>query len=168
MEIKVLLALSRSNHLSIAILVSRNFSSIIYYKIVSLLFRFSLVINYMEYNSAMVTRKSRISKINDFFYERFTFKIVDAALPISEFLAQFIHKSNKKLPLLKTPVLVDLEIFDKNIGKNCNNYFLFCGAAAFIEVIRFIIKSYELVNNQEVKLRIISFGSESAIKALKS
>jgi glycosyltransferase involved in cell wall biosynthesis len=120
----------------------------------------------MEYGSAMVTRNKFSQKVNDYFYERFTFKLVDAALPISEVLKNLILNVNRDLPVLKTPVLVDMNCFQKDLPKWDYKYFLFCGAAAFIEIIDFIIKSFELVSSKDIKLHLNCFGSPKEIMTL--
>ena len=60
-----------------------------------------------------------------------------------------------------------MEMFNRIIVKDEGKYFLFCGSAAYIEVLEFVIKSFELIENIEIKLQLICFGSKSEINILK-
>ncbi len=144
---------------------SRNFAHLLSYLFIAKIKRQKLILTYVELGSSFSIR-SLTRKINDYLFEKIAFKIIDGTLPISVYLKDFIKKSNPNLPLLKTPVLVDLEMFrNKQINEN-TKYFLFCGGAGFFQVIQFVINAFELVPNNYVYLHLHSFGSENELNKL--
>jgi glycosyltransferase involved in cell wall biosynthesis len=166
-EFIALKKLNKTDPLLSAIVVTRSFSEIIFYRLVSWVLKFSLVINYMEYNSAMVTRNKLKFRINDFFYNKFTFRIVDAGLPISEFLNDYLKRVNPRLPVYKTPVLVNTELFSDIQANENYKFILFCGGAGFSEVIEFIIRAFELLSDHDVCLHINSFGTSAELNHIR-
>lgn len=145
---------------------SRSFSQLLLYYLLSKIYKQTLVITYVEYGKAMVT-KSRIMKLNDVLFEQFAFKMVDGALPISDFLLDIVKKRNSRLPILKTPVLTDVNRIKNITVGNVEDRFLFCGAAAFIEVIEIIIDSFCLVKGRNTKLTLICGGTQKEIRKLE-
>lgn len=145
---------------------SRSFSQLLLYYLLGKMYNQTLIITYVEYGKAMVT-KSRIMKLNDVLFEQFAFKMVDGVLPISDFLVDIVKRRNSRLPLLKTPVLTDVKGIKSIAAGNVEDRFLFCGAAAFIEVIKIIIDSFCLVNSTNTKLTLICGGTPKEIRKLE-
>jgi len=92
-EIKFLILIHDKKELDAAIVSTMNFSSIFFYRIISKIFRFPIILNYVEFNSAMSCRNGIKIKLNDYFYEKFAFNLVDGVLPISNFLIDFGEKA---------------------------------------------------------------------------
>ena len=145
---------------------SRSFSQLLLYYLLSKIYKQTLIITYVEYASAMVTN-SRMMIFNNILFEQFAFKMVDGALPISDFLVDIVKKRNSRLPILKTPVLTDVNRIKKITVGNVEDRFLFCGAAAFIEVIKMIIDSFSLVKDSNTKLTLICGGTSKEIRKLE-
>lgn len=114
-----------------------------------------------------MSTNSKISKINDILFERFAFLMVDGVLPISDYLIDIVKKYNPSISILKTPVLTDVNKIEGVKVNKIENKFLFCGAAAFIEVIEMIISSFELVKDSHVMLTLICGGSQKEIERLE-
>lgn len=113
---------------------------------------------------------SILKRVNLYFFKRFAFNIIDGAFPISKYLEDHIRHKNPSLPLLRIPPLCDFDYFKhaNNGEKNTENYFLYCGSAAYREVMEFIIESFEITNEKDFYLYIVSSGSIKNIKKLKS
>jgi glycosyltransferase involved in cell wall biosynthesis len=135
--------------------ITRNWLLILNYWIWSKIFRYKLLLSYVELNSQLEGRKVNLFKrINDILFEKYVFRILDGIFPISEFLKDIALKSNPRLPYLKIPTIADFSKF--NIEKNVNEpYFIFCGQSKYLYIIEFIIKAYELIKDDTVKLKLI-------------
>ena len=161
-EILQLRKRKKEKKLDCAILSTRSFSSIIFYSLLSKYLDFKIILNYVEYYSGIKKQKHQITKrLNDYFFDRFAPSIADGILPISEFLINQVKKTSPQKKYLKIPVLTDFDRY-KGIQKNTNQkYFLFCGYAAYKEVIRFIIDSFELLENSSYSLYLVVNGRNS-------
>lgn len=129
---------------------SRNFFQIFSYYIVIKFRRKKLLLTVVEDKNCMPASQSFLGRIDNFLYQKYVWKMVDGAFPISEELSYQIKKSNPKLPLLKVPALVNPKLFQRKRKKPVEyNYFLFCGSTAYFKTISFIIDSY---TNASLKL----------------
>lgn len=124
-----------------------------------------MLLTYVEYGKAMST-KSFVYKIGDVFYEKFAFKMADGMLPISEFLISIVQK-NSNTPFLKTPVLTDVEYINSIENGKIENNFLFCGAAAFYEIIELIIEAFEISQTVGFSLTLVCNGSNKEVEKVK-
>ena len=160
-EFRLLLKFRLDNNLDFAILHELNFWDLIYYKIVSVLFRFKLIYLLVEYNAAMTARQKFKYKVSDYFFEKIGLKLIDGALPISKLLTDYLIKIAPGKPFLKIPVIVDFSKFE-NAGLVKDNIgFLYCGSADYSEVIYFILKCFESIKTrQDVYLYLIIGGRE--------
>ena len=157
-EIALLQSLLRQKKVDIAVLYTAHFSTLLYYRIWSKLFGFPLVMNYVEYRSAFETNSAQ-KKISWLLTDRYAAYLVDAMLPISEFLIQRTKKLNPQLPYLKVPALCDFTRYTQIERDNdVPRYLLYCGSAAYYEVANFIIASFEQVKASNVHLYLIING----------
>jgi glycosyltransferase involved in cell wall biosynthesis len=167
-EVLLLRKRKKDNRLDYAILSTNNFSSIIFYFILSKLFRFKIILNYVEYYSANKKNKSRLGKrINAKLFDKYASSLSDGVFPISEFLINQIRKTSPKKNYLKIPVLTDFSRYSGIKKKNDQKYFLFCGYAGYKEIILFIIDSFELLNNNLSLLYLVINGSENDMEEIK-
>jgi glycosyltransferase involved in cell wall biosynthesis len=88
-------------------------------------------------------------------------------LPISEYLIDFVRRREPELPLLKVPMLTDFQRFD-GLKKNAEKkYFLFCGGAAYMEIIEFIMRAFDLLETREdIWLYLVSNGNQRQMHEL--
>lgn len=151
------------NRFDVAIINSRSIFQILYYRVISKIKKIRIFLTIVEDPDAMPGAQTLSGKINNTLFNKFTWELVDGAFPISEFLIGKINKNNSDVPILKIPALVDVAIFDKIVKNTEEKYYLFCGAAAYFEIIKFIIDSYNLLSNTEYKLILVINGSDKAI-----
>ncbi len=157
-EALLLISLKRQRKIDVAILYTSHFSVLLYYRTLSKMLRFPIVMNYVEYRSAFATEKIG-RKISWHLTDRFSPKIVDGILPISEFLVEHIKKQAPRTPYLKVPALCDFSRYeDLDCSANEHRYLLYCGSAAYFEVANFIIASFELLHAPDVFLYLIVNG----------
>jgi len=168
-EILFLKTRKRANKLDYAILSTNSFYSILYYSILSKLFRFKIILNYVEYYLPLKHKWYQISsRLSDKLYDKYGPRLVDALFPISEFLIKQIQKIVPEKKYLKIPVLVDAGRYDEYEIKNEPGYFLFCGAAAYIETIKFIIDSFRQLNRPEAFLYLVINGNQAHILEIQN
>ena len=131
-----------------AILSTHSFYSILYFVSLSNLFGFKTILNYVEYYSSVKKKWFRIgARLNDVLFDRFAPLLVDAVFPISEFLIDHLKEISPGKKYLKIPVLTDFDRYNDIEISQEKKYFLFCGAANYIEIIKFIIDSFGRLNN---------------------
>lgn len=137
---------------------TRSFPNVLYYRILSKIFKLKFILSYVEFNSASPDRSLK-TRINDFFFEEFAFSLIDGILPISDYLKAFALKKRKTLPALKIPTIVDFSLFANQNGGAGEKYFLFCGAASYAELIEFNIRAFEKINDPEYQLYLVASGN---------
>jgi glycosyltransferase involved in cell wall biosynthesis len=158
-----------TNFIDSALLSTRQFSLLIYYRLISKILKISLILNCVELNSAINSRHGLLDKINDYLYEKYVFTFIDGILPISDFLVNFAKKSPSNIPYLKIPVLCDFNKFKCTKQKSEKKYFLFCGSAGYLEIIIFILQAFDLLkNNNQVLLYLILHGNSKQLSAANS
>jgi glycosyltransferase involved in cell wall biosynthesis len=153
-----------NNKLDYAILSTNSFYSILYYVSLSKLFGFITILNYVEYFSGIKKKWFQVDKwLNDKLYDKYAPSLVDAVFPISEFLIYHLKEVSPDKKYLKIPVLTDFDKYNNIEILKEQNYFLFCGAANYKEIVQFIIDSFGRLNNTSPFLYLIINGDENNI-----
>jgi glycosyltransferase involved in cell wall biosynthesis len=155
-----------TNKQDIILVSSENFYHIFLYYLIAKIKRKKIFLTYVEDVSFMFS-SSGLNKIKIKLFDRYIWKILDGAFPISEYLMDKVNKANPSLPKLKLPTIVDFGIF-MPVEEKKTKYFLFCGAANYYEVIAFIIEAFEKVPESDYKLFLVSNGSEADVLRLKN
>jgi glycosyltransferase involved in cell wall biosynthesis len=167
-EVFILYKLRRKGQLDAAILHVDKFTSTVFYRILSKLFGFPLIMLYVELYSSLSTRKSLKYKINVYLFEKYGFFFIDGIIPISDYLYDLVKSRNPQLPMINVPMLTDFDRFngvERNIGEK---YFLFCSASTYLEIIFFILKAFELLESlEEVWLYLVVHGPPDEMARLK-
>jgi glycosyltransferase involved in cell wall biosynthesis len=168
-EFLLLRKYKRNNKLDYAILSTCDFYLTFYYKILSKIFGFKIILNYVEYYSAMKKNRFEIGKkLNDKLFDKYAASLANAVFPISEFLINHIKETSPGKKYLKIPGLTDFEKYNDIEILQDQKYFLFCGDAGYKEVIQFIIDSFaKLNNNTSIYLYLVINGHENNIKEIK-
>jgi len=168
-EFLLLRKYKKNNDLDCAILSNRNFYLVLYYRILSKILGFKIVLNYVEYYSAQKKEYWEIrQKLNDTLFDTYAPSLSDAVLPISEFLINHINRVSSSKTYLKIPGLTDLSKYDGIETLQNESYFLYCGAAGYKEIILFIIDSFELIENNICYLYLIVNGAANEIDEIKN
>lgn len=168
-EALVLWKLKRKKKLDFAILSTRKFSSVLYYVLLSKLFGFKTVLNYVEYYTAFHKRRFQFrQKINDRLFDNYAPRIVDSVFLISEYLNDHIKKIAPEKKVFKIPGLTDFDKYCVVPSIQSEPYFLFCGDASYKEIVFFIIDSYSLVKTTKpYYLYLVVSGRENDIEQVK-
>ncbi|CAN5805382.1 hypothetical protein BH11BAC4_BH11BAC4_04430 [soil metagenome] len=167
-EISLLKKMKKEHKLDFAILSTHSYYAILYYYILSKLLGFKTILNYVEYYSGVKKQWFEIDKwFNDILYDRYAPRLVNAVFPISEFLVNDLKKMAPQKKYLKVPVLTDFERYNDVEDQQGENYFLFCGAANYIEIVKFIIDSYEKLGTSSAFLYLVINGSADNIQKIR-
>lgn len=165
-ETKLILREAKQKKLDTLVIAYTFFPLVIYYSLLCKYAGVKLVVHIMEYHVSMTDRKGW-QKINDKFFDRYSFGWSDGVVVISDFLGDIVKKYYPEKPLFKLPAITDYDSF-KNLGfSGDEKYFLYCGSAAFTEVIDFILKSYVKLSDNNYKLRLVLGGSNKSKLAAK-
>ena len=163
-EFLLLKTLKKQNKLDFAILSTLNFYFVLYYVLLSKLFGFKTILNYVEYYSGIKKQWFQLfSWLNNRLFDKYAPLLVDAIFPISEFLISHVEKVAPGKKYLKVPVLTDLERFKECDLLQNDKYFLFCGSASYKEIIKFIIDSFNQLKNNSVFLNLVITGYTDSI-----
>ena len=141
-----------------------------YYYYVSRALHMELIYDYVEFYSSLRKRdKNSLDDFADGFDYQFI-KYVDKLIVISDFLLNHSSKIDPEIRILKIPPVIDFDFFDSiEIQDFKFDYFVFCGNAAYHDIINFVIlafqKSKAIDNN--FKLRIILHGNDREIENCK-
>jgi len=148
-EIKLLY--SRRKKIKAAILYTPGFVELLYYRVLSGLLGFSLVIQYVEHRSSIADRDSFFTKINDRLFDRYCASFCDGVIAISEFLMAEIRKNKPQLPMIKIPAICDFRDFEIiEAAKLDYKYFLYCGTINYTPVIDFVLDFFEKVKDENL------------------
>jgi glycosyltransferase involved in cell wall biosynthesis len=167
-EIRLLAKLAVNSETFAVVITSLAFLDVVYYWLLSKIFRFYIVMNYVEFNSSIPGRTGLKNRINDFFFDNYSFYFVDIVLPISEFLIERVHKRVPHKPYLKLTPLSDFQRFNIPKKKVDRPYFALCASANYLDVILFSVKAFELLTNhiENVSLYLIVGGDQKAMDRL--
>jgi glycosyltransferase involved in cell wall biosynthesis len=160
LEFMALYKINKKDKIDAAIISSMNFRNVILYRLFSRILGFKILLNFVEHNSSMAHHGKSIGiRINDHLFDHYAVKISDGVLVISEFLINIIKKTAPDKTFLKIPMMVDADRYNGLVKTHGENYFLFCGAASYKEIIYFIIKSFELIESDTTFLYLVVNGT---------
>jgi len=157
---------------NIVIITSRSFLQIIKYVLFSKITGAKILLTHVEDISSVSTNTFPYN-IHHFFFNKYAFRLVDGALPISDYLYKKIKKNAITTPVLKLPVMVDYKKFIGDEVSNKykeiieSNYFLYCGSSNYEEVIYFIKNCYDN-SKSNCDLILILNGQNLKIENIKS
>ncbi|MDB4443630.1 glycosyltransferase [Saprospiraceae bacterium] len=160
-EFMFLSKLKKNNNLGAAIISCHHFGQTLLYRIYGWVLGFPIVLNYVEWASAMQHRKGWKVQINDYLFDNWLVQKMDGAFPISEVLIDNFKKIAPSKPQFKIPILCDYEEFNIPRVKREYPYFLYCGALVYREVVDFILEAFnQLPAEPRMDLYLILGGGQ--------
>lgn len=141
-----------------------------YYRL-SRTFGMELIYDYVEFVDSLGNRdKVRIEDAKKGFDYQF-FNHTDKVIVISKFLEDHLTTIAPEKTHLKVPPIINFSFFDAVENASTErSYFLFCGSAAYLDIIKFIINSYARSKSykDQIELKLIIGGSPQEIKGIKN
>jgi glycosyltransferase involved in cell wall biosynthesis len=161
-EIRALARLHSVGHCDLGIVSTGTFSRVIYYRLLSWLLGFPLVLHLVEDYEAMFRDAPWKKRLNAWLFDRYACRMASGVLPISRSLIDRVEHYAPGKPWLKDPGLVDLSRFDGLVRKPGKPYLLFCGYLGYMEIIRFILEAFDLAETDpSVEFRLVLNGAEA-------
>lgn len=139
---ELLMINNKRKKIGAAIYYGISFSELVYYRILSKIFHFKLIIQYVELRSSVKVGQPLFNRINNKLFDRFCVHLCDGIIVISEYLKNIVINKNENLPYLKIPAICDFEEFENEQGYIKGGYLMYCGAIGYLSVIEFIIDLY--------------------------
>lgn len=139
---EMILLIRKRRKIHTAILSGNTFLELMYYRLLSKLLGFQLLLQYVEYYS--LNGKSRFSPSywNVILLDRYKYFFCDGIIVISEFLKRRTLSARKSIPLIKIPAICDFEEFTSVKDIKQEEYLMYCGSLGYLPVIEFIIDLY--------------------------
>ena len=133
-----------------AILYSSYFLEYPYYFLLSRIFRFKLLIQYVEMFSVIPGRNTFFTKVNDKLIDKYICSFCDGIIAISSYLEIHIKQLAPSKPLIKIPANNDFEKMYTFPDLYAGNYLMYCGTIYYEEVIEFIIKIFIRLKEENI------------------
>src|SRR6185437_6823792 len=166
-EFRLILKLKRKHKLDYAILSTHRFSEIVFYTTLAKIFGFKTILNHVEFYSGVKFKWSQKQKwINDKLYDNYAPKLIDISLPISEFIINHLKKVAPQKKYYKVPILAEFEKYDGTKVMQEPFYFLFSGAAAYTEILQFIINSFNTLETYDIYLYLAIKGNDEELNKI--
>ena len=141
-----------------------------YYRVLSKVLNFKLIVHYVEFRSEIPERKKSIKHINDWLFDNFSSSLCDKFIVISEYLLDHVRNINKTIPILKIPAICNFDEFGYLEKNKESKYLMYCGGIMYLSIIEFILDLYiELQKNKSYagKLFLAIGGGENEIHGFK-
>lgn len=154
-----------------AIFYESSILELFYYRLLSKIFRFKLVVHYVEFRSAVPSRQKVFMHLNDLLFDNLSFKLCDGIIVISEYLKNHVYGKNKLLPIFKIPALCNFDEFRQKGKNNQSSNLMYCGGIIYISVIEFVLDLYIELQNRRLyngDLLLAIGGGENEITGFKT
>ena len=145
-----------------AILYTSSFFELVYYRLLSAVFRFKLVIQYVEFRSSIHARKGFFTALNDRLFDNYCHRFCDGIIVISEFLKDHVRSKTDKIQVVKIPAINDFGAKTSMPSVKRQPYLMYCGTIEYLEVIKFILEVFaglKLQKGYHGRLLLIISGS---------
>ena len=144
--------------------------SLKYYYFISRILNIKIVYDYVEFVSSISNRDVPVDIDNLKIFDNVFHKYIDKCIVISGFLLEHVSKNLRNNHLIQIPPTMDYESLNQiKLQSIKEKFFLFCGGAAYDDIIHFIIlcfkKSKSIENGYQLKL--ILSGNENQIGIIK-
>lgn len=133
-----------------AIFYSSSFWELLYYSFLSRIFNFKLVVQFVEYRTAIATDGGFMVKLNNYLFDNYCFFYCDGIIAISEFLKEKSLSKRKDLPIIKVPAITNFDDFAVAPNKEYSNYLMYCGTVEHLPLITFILDLFERLKTNNV------------------
>ncbi len=148
---------------------SVDLSKLKYYFYISKTLRIKLIYDYVEMVSSINNRDIKNLELTENNFDNQFYKYIHKLIVISSFLDNYVQKVASDTLRIKIPPIIDFSYFDKIQPQNGTTpFFLFCGSAAYLDVIKFIIESYHKSNaiQEGYRLKLILNGKNDEMSLI--
>jgi glycosyltransferase involved in cell wall biosynthesis len=139
---ELIILIKKRRKIHTAIISGCTFHELVYYRILSKLLGFQLILQYVDFFSDIKERNLFFTHLNDVLLDKYRFYFCDGIIVISEFLKNHTLSIRKSLPLIKIPAICDFEEFKGIEDVAQKDYLMYCGSLGYLPVIEFVIELY--------------------------
>ncbi|QCX39128.1 glycosyltransferase family 4 protein [Aureibaculum algae] len=140
-----------------------------YYYFLSRVLKMELIYDYVEIMGSLGNRdKKQLQDIKNNFDTHFL-DYTDKIIVISKYLENHVNKINQNKKKIKIPPIIDFSYFDTIDPKYKDvSFFLFCGSAVYMDVIKFIINAFTNSKSlgNDYHLKLVVNGSQEQLNQL--
>lgn len=147
---ELILLFRKRKSIKTAIYYNASFFELVYYRILSKLFKFKLIIQYVELRSVVKHRQSTFTHLNDLLFDNYCFRFCDAIIVISEYLYNRAIAKNNSLPVIKIPSICDFDEFENRNNVSYSKYIMYCGSITYLPVIEFVIRLFDKLKSGNI------------------
>jgi glycosyltransferase involved in cell wall biosynthesis len=158
-----LLIMKKRKKIYASIFYENSLPELCYYRILSKLFKFKLVVQYVELRAAIPVRQKALLHLNDKLFDAYYYNFCDGVIVISEFLKIHSLSRSKSLPLIKIPAICNFDDFNSCSAAEIPDYMMYCGGIGYLSVIEFVLDVYSELqkhNSYKGKLLLAVGGGE--------
>lgn len=158
--------LRKNSKVSYLHLYTGHYFDFVWYWLIARLIGAKTVNDYVEFRTAKGDR-NLYDKVNNYLCDFKGARLWDKCISISNYLAERVTAVNPKIPIIKVTPLCDFSLFDGNKEEVdiTDNYLLFCGSAAYFDVVKQIIDAYRASKIQDsTKLLLVLSGSNENVE----
>ncbi|MCI4671338.1 MAG: glycosyltransferase [Bacteroidia bacterium] len=161
-ELKFFKKLHKEGRLDAIIIDSQYYSSIRYYRYLANRFKVPLIYHFVELRSKLDDEGRSFSlKTEARLIDKNVHKLFDGIMAISEVLENHVKKLDPNVPVLKIPALTDYYNFQVDKNLDVLPHFLYCGSAAYKEVIFFILDAFDKIRTpDEFEMHLVIRGTQ--------
>lgn len=165
----VIFNLNRKNKIDILHVYTGHFGDYLIYKFVGVCINAKVIYQYVEFRSAK-PRRTFYHKLNAYLCDNFGAKFWDASICISNYLEKKTKQVSENIPTIKVTPICDFSFFEGIDAKKTDKpYLLFCGSAAYTEVVQLIIHSYRTSNiSKEKALKLVLSGNDNKLSDIRT
>ncbi|WP_455584548.1 glycosyltransferase [Bacteroides sp.] len=164
----LILILNHKNKIDVLHVYTGHFLDFLVYKFIGSCIKAKVIYQYVELRSAK-PRRTIYHKLNAYFCDNFGAKYWDASICISNYLEEKAKNVSKDIPTIKVTPICDFSFFEGIEAKKIDEpYLLFCGSAAYFEVVQLVISSYRTSKiNQQASLKLVLSGKDTKLNEIK-
>ncbi|WP_299819023.1 glycosyltransferase [uncultured Pontibacter sp.] len=166
-EVRYLISSRKNNKLDAILVTTNTFYDVLFYCLVAKLCKVPAILDNVEYWTAHPIRKSIFKRLDNYLYDQYAFKVATKVICISSFLVDVVKRNDPLKPVIKIPAIVDFSKFG-HAREATEPYFLFCGSAAYLETINFILDAYNQLEQTRYKLYLVTSGTDADEERVKA
>lgn len=162
LELRYIYNVGRTKKNVILFISTKDFFHTLFYFLITRFAGIKCISNYVEYYGAINQNKGFRNSLNNWLFDRISFRLSDGIIPISSFLVQYLESKRYNKPILKIPIICDLTRFTKKSFGDSKDYFCYCGSVNYMEVVFFVVDSFKRIKDKcGYKLYLIISGAEN-------
>lgn len=164
----LILNFNSSRKIDVLHVYTGHFFDFLIYKFIGSCINAKVIYQYVELRSAKPC-PTIYHKLNAYLCDNWGAKFWDASICISNYLEENAKLVSRNIYTIKVTPICDFTFFESIAAKKVDKpYLLFCGSAAYFEVIQLIINSYRTSTvSYKASLKLVLSGKENKLRKIR-